>query len=485
MKKQIIFSVTTAIALMLAVSFSALAQTGKKPPLLAFIPVFAIVDVPSTATVGVALTLTGRVLLPSATNQTIKWSVVSAGTTGATINGNTLNTTAEGTVKVRATIINGASTTSDYIQDFEITVSTLVEILIPIPDWHSAAADETAPTSQIAPNWKLDKTTGRFGTLFFNGSGSGSSPYLITNAADLAKFSELIDAGTAPYADVNTFYRLTDHITLPSVPSGSSGNHIPIGTEANPFRGNFDGNGKIISNLTINLSSNYVGLFGHITGKAIMNLGLRNVKIKGNQFTGGIVGFLNGNANVTSCFVTGAISSVVQENACFGGIAGGITPPATVSHCYTNCRITGSGISGGGIAGYNWGTVNYCYTLGTIAGKSDVGGIVGSNAGAVKNCLALNSSVNKTAPGSDAGFGRIAGDNYKLLFQNAAWEGMKVNGSLVTGSAIDKNGLNVNKTQMTAPNFFTIYCPTPPWSVLSGKLPGLFGKTVEMPPYLN
>ena len=59
----------------------------------------------------------------NATNQTIVWSVQDAGTTGATISGNILNTPAAGTVTVRATITNGASASSNYTQDFSITVS--------------------------------------------------------------------------------------------------------------------------------------------------------------------------------------------------------------------------------------------------------------------------------------------------------------------------------------------------------------------------
>jgi len=50
-----------------------------------------------TATAGTALTLTGTVAPPNATNRTIAWSVVTAGTTGATISGSTFNATAAGT----------------------------------------------------------------------------------------------------------------------------------------------------------------------------------------------------------------------------------------------------------------------------------------------------------------------------------------------------------------------------------------------------
>ena len=158
-----------AIAFMLAVTFSALAQDNSKTrqeqqqtkqskeipqaerslKRTAFVPVAAIIDIPDTVNLGAPLTLTGKVIPAKATNQTINWSIVSAGTTGAKIKGITLYTKAEGTVKVRATIKNGASVSSNYIQDFAITVNTLVEIQIPIQDWRSVKDDEPAPTSQI------------------------------------------------------------------------------------------------------------------------------------------------------------------------------------------------------------------------------------------------------------------------------------------------------------------------------------------------
>ena len=53
----------------------------------------------------------------------IVWSIQDAGTTRATIDGDILTTKAEGTVVVRATIINGAVNDRDYTQDFYIFVS--------------------------------------------------------------------------------------------------------------------------------------------------------------------------------------------------------------------------------------------------------------------------------------------------------------------------------------------------------------------------
>ena len=72
-----------------------------------FVPVTNIEGVHETVTAGVPLVLKGTVAPSNATNQAIVWSVADAGTTGATIDGTTLNTTAAGEVTVTATITGG------------------------------------------------------------------------------------------------------------------------------------------------------------------------------------------------------------------------------------------------------------------------------------------------------------------------------------------------------------------------------------------
>jgi len=88
-----------------------------------FVPVTNITGVPDAATAGTPLTLAGTVEPGNATNQTITWSVYNDGGTGASIVGNILSTTSAGIVTVRATITNGLTASTDYTQDFDITVS--------------------------------------------------------------------------------------------------------------------------------------------------------------------------------------------------------------------------------------------------------------------------------------------------------------------------------------------------------------------------
>ena len=93
------------------------------PQIPQFYPVTDISGIPTTATADTPLALAGTVAPANATNKTIVWSVASAGTTGATVSGSTLNTTAAGTVTVKATIANGTAPGVAYEKTFSITVS--------------------------------------------------------------------------------------------------------------------------------------------------------------------------------------------------------------------------------------------------------------------------------------------------------------------------------------------------------------------------
>jgi|GEM_PF-2020127 len=70
----------------------------------AYVPVTDITGLPTNAIIESPLTLTGTVEPINASYQNIKWDVVNAGTTGASISGNILTTSAAGTATVSATI---------------------------------------------------------------------------------------------------------------------------------------------------------------------------------------------------------------------------------------------------------------------------------------------------------------------------------------------------------------------------------------------
>ncbi|MDR1095693.1 MAG: bacterial Ig-like domain-containing protein [Spirochaetaceae bacterium] len=101
----------------------------------AFIPVTEISGVPTGGVSGAELDLGGAVAVPSiATNTAIAWTVADAGTTGVAagpVTGNTITPAAEGTLKLRGTVANGAAEGADYTEDFEIPISA---VFVPVTD---------------------------------------------------------------------------------------------------------------------------------------------------------------------------------------------------------------------------------------------------------------------------------------------------------------------------------------------------------------
>jgi hypothetical protein len=88
---------------------------------------------------------------------------------------------------------------------------------------------------------------------FAGGTGTVSDPYQIATA------DQLNDVRT--YHSVDTYFKLTKDIDLSSYSTGEG--WLPIGNDASLYRANINGNGFIITNLTINRpTSTNVGLFG-------------------------------------------------------------------------------------------------------------------------------------------------------------------------------------------------------------------------------
>lgn len=100
------------------------AITVASPPQDPFKAVTDIESVPSSATAGTDLTLSGTVVPLDATEHTIVWSIKNAGATGACVVDGKLKTTAAGTVVLTATITNGRTETTNFTKDFNITVNS-------------------------------------------------------------------------------------------------------------------------------------------------------------------------------------------------------------------------------------------------------------------------------------------------------------------------------------------------------------------------
>ena len=115
-----------------------------------------------------------------------------------------------------------------------------------------------------------------------------SDIYLITSATDLQTLADYVNEGN----DTSGLtFKLTADITV--------GNFNPIGSIEHTFKGTFDGNGHVISNLIINNpAANYQALFGCLNAAAsVSNLIVIDPSINGADSVGVFVGYNNGSVN--------------------------------------------------------------------------------------------------------------------------------------------------------------------------------------------
>ncbi len=221
-------------------------------------------------------------------------------------------------------------------------------------------------------------------TLF--SSISYAATYNVGTVAQLQEVSTRVAGGYTYNGDT---INLTADINL----NGSSSNlWTPIGNGTYPFDGTFLGNGHTISNLYVDRSANYNGLFGKVSSIGQIKDLTVNGTVKGNNYTGGIVGFLNGRVENCNnyCVVTLKISTA--QNV--GGIAG-IQNNGKIRGCKNFSSITGYAYTGG-ICGQALGAedMDDCSNKGSVSGTSYVGGIVGYSAGApISYCKNISASV--------------------------------------------------------------------------------------------
>ena len=253
----------------------------------------------------------------------------------------------------------------------------------------------------------------------FYGKGTAENPYEIRNVNDLKLLAEKVNSGT-DYA--GKYFKQTANIDLENEP-----NWIPIGGtviehtstwEISVFKGNYDGDGHKITNLTTTEDSNHVGLFGKAEDATIQNCNVEG-KVKGYQYAGGIVGGVGVKTKILNCSFQGSVmgesdcvggivgetSSGCEVSGCFvtgtvtgdrevGGIAG--TGVGTIKNCYALANVTATGVNAGGIAGKAYGvTIENCYYSGEVSAKNYAGGIAGYVSGAktIRNCVSLAESV--------------------------------------------------------------------------------------------
>ena len=262
------------------------------------------------------------------------------------------------------------------------------------------------------------------------GDGKVGNPYIITKAEELKWFRDVVNRGRKNIcAKIADNVEVIDMSTVCHAADKSQNleevSWEPIGNTTNKYMGTFDGNNKTITNLYINASQRFMGLFGYTNQSTIKNLSfenanvtntqdfigilvgyagngstLQNIKIsetcqiKGSNYTGGIAGILDGNAYNCVNYAT------VQGKEQVGGLFSSYDSSKSITACANYGKVTASSQWVGGLVGYfNSGTIQDCANYGDVKGTYRVGGMAGFvSSGKIQNVFSYGnvSATNST-----------------------------------------------------------------------------------------
>jgi hypothetical protein len=224
---------------------------------------------------------------------------------------------------------------------------------------------------------------------YSGGSGTGDDPYLICNKDDFLCFG--VDC-----KNYGKCFKLTSDIDL----SGETFTNAVIAPNRG-FTGCFDGGGSTVSNLVINGSASYIGLFGRIgNGGSVYDIGLSGSISGNNNYVGGIAGYNEGGV-VSKCYSLGSVSG----NDYVGGLIGRETY-GTILNSYSLSSVSGNNYVGGLVGCMMFDKINKCYSTGSVSGGGGyVGGLVGDVFGVfITNCVwDINTSGKLTSAGGEIG----------------------------------------------------------------------------------
>lgn len=230
------------------------------------------------------------------------------------------------------------------------------------------------------------------GMVPFNGlqvfaAETAEADLVISTVEDLQNFAASVNAGNSYEGKLVV---LANDIEMMDA-EGIVTDMTPIGTQANPFKGTFDGQEHTIKDLYITyykgehqeeFANSCVGLFGVINTPAIVkNVTVHNPYMIGESYVGAIVGMAY-TGRIENCHVTGEID--IEGNYMVGGITG---------HGYAriaNCSVIGA-------EDWDYSLIAGVYKAGNLEGDN-IGGIVGHNAenNSISGCTVKNLTVTGT-----------------------------------------------------------------------------------------
>lgn len=186
---------------------------------------------------------------------------------------------------------------------------------------------------------------------------------------------------------------------------------VPVGTSDRKFAGTFDGNGKTISNMTI--EAEYAAFIAYTDNNAsIKNITFENVNINSTKYAAGVVCNVGSNNTFESIEVSGKITATSYAAGVIFDAIG-----VKIKNCKNEADITSN--RAGGIAAWLEGAnvLEDVENTGDIIGNTGAGGITCRISGSIINAVNRGNIVaNGTEPAGGIAQVQLSATTYKYCF---------------------------------------------------------------------
>lgn len=212
------------------------------------------------------------------------------------------------------------------------------------------------------------------GIPFVGGDGTSENPYQIATAEQLNEVRNYLDKDFVLIADIDL--------------EGYS-NWVPIAG----FRGSFNGDWHVISNLKIIESNNNTGLFSFVDNATLKNFTLKDAQINGANQTAILAGQAYNSTVIEGVTIDGGTVNAT------GGVAGGLVGYAAnviFNKVSSSATVSSSADNVGGLIGFSQSanTLKDAYSTGNVTGSFNVGGLIGqANNSIIENTYATGKVV--------------------------------------------------------------------------------------------
>jgi hypothetical protein len=204
---------------------------------------------------------------------------------------------------------------------------------------------------------------------FAGGSGTPEDPWQVATLEQLQAVGEQLEGHFVQTADIDASVTETMNEGL---------GFAPIGNDATPFTGTYDGKGYSIDNLHLNRAGqNYVGLFGSVGPAGVLNhVTLNQAQVTASDYAGILAGHLSG-GKISNSSTSGSIAGPDRT----GGLVGLSESGAEIFRSSSSATVTGPIDNSqrlGGLVGFsNASDVIESFATGPVTGQEILGGLVG------------------------------------------------------------------------------------------------------------